>query len=50
MTRRSSAPDTPKTVPEGPPRQHVPASLPWTLGMLFVILVAFIAVVMWYMR
>jgi len=47
---RWSQQDTPKTISEGRPQQHMPASVPWTLGMLFVILLAFVCVVLWYMR
>jgi hypothetical protein len=31
-------------------RQHMPASVPWTLGILGVILIAFLGIVFWYMK
>jgi hypothetical protein len=41
---------TPKTIPDPPPRQHMPASVAGTLVMISVILVAFLLVVWWYTR
>jgi len=50
MTQMWRNEQTPKTVPDRAPRQHVPASVPWTLAMLFVILLAFLLVVWSYTR
>jgi hypothetical protein len=45
---RWTAPGTPKTIPDGPPKQHMPASVGVTLAMLFAILLTFLLVVFWY--
>jgi hypothetical protein len=41
---------TPAKLTDPPPRQRLPASIPWTLGILVAILVCFVALVFWYMR
>lgn len=49
MTRWAAS-ETRKNIPARPPREHMPASVGLTLGMLFVILVVFALLVIWYMR